>query len=322
MTIPVNGPLLPLGSLRCCAGFVLLAGCAVPDPAVFDEKLRAATFDHHARAIALQLEASRADSSESSLRAAFRARALAATTPAEFRAVLVDLLLSLQDPHADFEPADQPWQQVRLGSRTVLDDAQPEFAEVVRSDGSWWIASRPPLMTASTELGPRLLASSGDAAVAPLWQRLEAIDGRAIRSRNDAQLLLRGPLLRPVQATVIGTQGERTTLELPRNALRTRGGPSLALIVPPRQLAVWCDPELAAEPAPRITVGGPDLRDTFARSRAASFRGGTVVQPCRGFGAGRDLQVWRDGAVGFLRLGSLALAGDLKVASRDRGRDC
>ena len=316
MTIPANGPLPPLGSWRCCAGFVLLAGCAVPDPAVFDERLRAATFDQHARAIALQLEASRADCSEARLRAAFRARALAATTPAEFRAVLVDLLLSLQDPHADFEPADQPWQQVRLGSRTVLDDAQPEFADVVRSDGSWWIASRPPLATASTELGPRLLASSGDAAVAPLWQRLEAIDGRAIRSRNDAQLLLRGPLLRPVQATVIGTQGERTTLELPRNALRTRGGPSLALIVPPRQLAVWCDPELAAEPAPRITVGGPDLRDTFARSRAASFRGGTVVQACSGFGAGRDLQVWRDGAVGFLRLGSLALAGDLKVASR------
>lgn len=150
MTIPANGLLPPLGSLRCCAGLVLLAGCAVPDPAVFDERLRAATFDHHARAIALQLEASRADCSEPHLAAAFRARALAAATPAEFRALLVDLLLSLQDPHADFEPADQPWQQVRLGSRTVLDDAEPEFAEVVRSDGSWWIASRPPTATAST----------------------------------------------------------------------------------------------------------------------------------------------------------------------------
>lgn len=283
---------------------------------MFDERLRAATFDHHVRAIALQLETSRGDCSEASLAAAFRSRALAAATPAEFRGVLVDLLLTLQDPHVELEVAAQPWQQVQLGDRSVTDDAQPEFAEIVWSDGSWWIASRPPVPTESTELGHRLLASSGDEAVAPSWLRVEGIDGRPIRRRSDARLLLRGPLLQPVQAMVLGALGERTVVALPRNSLRTLRGPGVRWIVPPRQLAVWCNPELAAPKPPGITLRAVDPLDAFACARAAGFRGGTVVLPCRGFGAGRDLQVWRDGATGLLRLGSLQLVGDAAAAYR------
>lgn len=296
--------------------FVWLASCSVHDPAVFDARLRAATFDHHAQAIGLQLGTSRDEFTESRLAATFRARAVAAATPGEFERVLVDMLLSLRDPHADLVPADQPWQRLTLGSREAIDDAQPEFADVVWSDGSWWIAVRKPTSTPSKELGQRLLASSGDASAAPTWQRLVALDGRAIHSRNDAQLLLRGPLLQPVQATLADATGAHSVVELPRNALRLVRGSGVVQIVPPRQLAVWCDPELAAKRTPSIVLGAPDPLDAFARSRAANLRGGTMLQPCRGFGAGRDLQVWRDGNLGFLRLGSMQVVGSMDDAYR------
>lgn len=309
-----NRPLW-LGALQRTA-FVVLAGCSVHDPAVFDERLRAATFDHHARAIGLQLGASRVDCTEQQLAAAFRARAVAAATPAEFERVLVEMLLALRDPHVDFVPADQPWRRLSLGGNEVIDDAQPEFADVVRSDDCWWIAVPRPNATASTELGQRLLASIGDASAAPTWQRLVALDGLPIHSRSDAKLLLRGPLLQPVQATLADAAGAHSVVALPRNALRVVRGSGILEVVPPRQLASWCDPGRAAKRTPSIVLGAADPLDTFARSRAANLRADAVLQPCRGFGAGRDLQVWRDGNLGFLRLGSMQVVGDVNDTYR------
>lgn len=284
--------------------FALASACATVDPERFDSSLRAATFDRFAREIDLQWAHERKELAYSRLATRHRDRAIAARTPAEFRRVLVDLLLDLRDPHATLDSSLRSWNRIALGSKEVLDDALPEFHELVRADGTWWIAHRPPVEAHGTGLGAALVASMGAVDRPPRWLPLLRIDGVTPQDSTAAEQLLHGPLLSTVRLDVRDGEHERV-LAVPRNGLTYQERPGLRVVLPPRVLAGLLG-TAAPEPAGSKDAGWSDL-GTRARALAPQWRGGQEIRACKGAGLPEDLAAWRSGDVGYLRVGTFEM---------------
>ena len=103
------------------------AGCKSFDGAVFDERLRGATFDAYVETIETQFEGLEpAGISVDELRARYRSAAVGSATPAAFYAVLRALLADLDDPHAGLTVSPRFW------NGPV---AEPEWIQFVELEG-------------------------------------------------------------------------------------------------------------------------------------------------------------------------------------------
>ena len=109
------------------AGALLPAGCETFDGAIFDERLRRATFDAYVDTIEAQFGGlGAAGVSGDDLRARYRAAAVDADTPAAFYGILRALLSDLDDPHAGLTVSPRFW---------VGPVAEPEWIQFVEYEG-------------------------------------------------------------------------------------------------------------------------------------------------------------------------------------------
>ena len=200
------------------------AGCKSFDGAVFDERLRGATFDAYVETIETQFGGLEpAGISVDELRARYRSAAVGSATPAAFYAVLRALLADLDDPHAGLTVSPRFW------NGPV---AEPEWIQFVELEGvvhaglprrnvrgfeeavvarAGWLADCGVLdiselsqegaavfLRSSAAFGARHPGGEDarlDALAEPLsWLPLIAVDGVRVESAHDAELLVRGAL--------------------------------------------------------------------------------------------------------------------------------
>lgn len=263
----------PLAALAAVAG---LAACAAPDPAVFDEGLRRATVACYARAIGDQWGATRPECSEDALLRDFGPRAAAATSPAEHLRALRDMLRRLDDPHAFLAPPDQPWMRVRVGDFEAPAEATVQHAGIVRADGRWWL---------------RVPAAPGAGAIAT-WRPVAAIDGAPLRGRHDVDLALPGPF---DSELVVALADGGETLRVPRRTITVRAANVAAL-------GPAVDPE-------RPVSGGRGA-SAAADATLPRFNAGKALRLPDGPSVDRSLFVWRQGAVGYVRIATFRVDAD------------
>ncbi|MEM8710409.1 MAG: S41 family peptidase [Planctomycetota bacterium] len=232
---------LAAGALAAALLLAFLGSCATYDPNVFDRRLRTVTFRAYVGAIEAQfggLDA--AGVSARDLRERYRSRAEAAETPSAFYSVLAEMLADLDDPHAVLRVSPRFWD---------APVAEPEWTQFVSSRGGVWVglpsaSIRRPFELEEAlggwrlgfggapldELKPREVAAFLRRSAAfqgregaiearrPLeWLRLITIDGVAVETPHDAELLVRGALGSVVRFGV-EVDGVAADLALIRNA--------------------------------------------------------------------------------------------------------
>ncbi|MEM9803231.1 MAG: S41 family peptidase [Planctomycetota bacterium] len=309
---------------------LLALGCRSFDPDVFDERLRAATVDAYVDAIETQfggLEAAGLESGD--LRERYREEAIAAETPAVFYAVLRAMLADLDDPHATLRVSSRFW---------AGPVAEPEGVRFVRSRDAIWIGAPGPSLRTDDELDDamsRWLSSLGASSLAELdqretatllrlssaygaddrawllaaplvWLRVHSIDGVAIETPHDAELMARGDLGTRARVVVEGRAGP-TRLALLRNAGVFEDGPDggVRRRLGPLELAALLDPGEGRGG----TTARPPLRLRFRDPHRRPFRRGDRIDlpeaASRAFGAEAwILRTPRGRRVGYLRIGS------------------
>ncbi|MEE2940709.1 MAG: hypothetical protein VX460_10025, partial [Planctomycetota bacterium] len=230
------------------AGALLPAGCETFDGAIFDERLRRATFDAYVDTIEAQFGGlGAAGVSGDDLRARYRAAAVDADTPAAFYGILRALLSDLDDPHAGLTVSPRFW---------VGPVAEPEWIQFVEHEGAvhaglprrnvrgakealaaraeWLEGCGAPHVSALTQTSAaaflRASAAFGPshpdgeqarlrALTEPLaWFPLLAVDGVPVESAHDAELLVRGSLGSIVRLEVRSGAGGSRELGALRNA--------------------------------------------------------------------------------------------------------
>ena len=272
------------------AGLCCITGCRGFDSAVFDQQLRVATFDAYVDTIETQFEGlGPAGVSAAVLRSRYRDAAVEASTPAAFYGVLRALLSELDDPHAGLTVSPRFW---------AGPVAEPEWVQFVELDGTVHLGlprrnvrefeaavshreaclegaggrdasglapvRAAKLLRASAAFGPT--HPGGERArlralTEPLvWMRLLAVDGVAVETTHDAELLIRGALGSLARLVVIAPGGGITQLGALRNAgvfetSDASGG--LRRRLDPLELAARLDPEGAVFHGDRPTARAP-----------------------------------------------------------------
>lgn len=267
-----------------------IAGCKAFDAAVFDQQLRVATFDAYVDTIETQFEGlGPAGVSADELRSRYRVAATEAATPAAFYGVLRALLSELDDPHAGLMvsprfwtgPVAEPeWVQfvevegrvhIGLPRRSVreFEEAAAERARLFDAAGARDASQLTPITAAmflrrSAAFGfthPGGERARLRALAEPLqWMPLCEVDGVAVETTHDAELLIRGALGSLARLTVSSPAGTRACLGVLRNAGvfesdRPSGG--LRRRFHPLELADRLDPDGAVLGGDRPTARAP-----------------------------------------------------------------
>lgn len=234
---------------------LVFVSCSSVDPEVFDERLRRATFDLYVDEIDLRFGGWNSAGVEvEELITRHRETALAADEPEQFYDVLERMLLDLHDPHA---------QLVAPEHHRATRPSRPDRVRVARFGEEWYLGfpsgrRMPPgplALDPGADLGDRLRSTQDDSALE--WAPLLELDGYPIRRARSAAVLLSGPLLSSLRAT-LGTGPDGTEeITLLRNASVVEFGP-LRVLLGPRELATVLAPNSRS---PRAESVGSDPAD-------------------------------------------------------------
>lgn len=299
-------------------GALALASCSSIDPEVFDERLRRETFDLYVDEIDLRFGGwGSAGVDPEALIERHREAALSADEPEAFYDVLERMLLDLHDPHAQLGAS------IHHGTSRP---SRPDRVRVARFGGRWYMGfpsgRRGPLdplaFDVEVDLGNRL-RSTRDASSME-WAPLLELDGYPVRRARAAAVLLVGPLLSTLRATLESENGESEDITLVRNASVVEFGP-VRVLLGPVELASVLDPDSrpiaraqgVADPEPRVAIaqGAPGWPPQEARwIHGRRFEIPDAIESELPLGWRPRLEIVRSGNLAYLRVESFSLPKD------------